>query len=332
MAGRDAHPPRAGAVVHHAEEREEMRPGAVALIHGVRVKRLVGAQPLEERHQRVVLDERLVLVGQQVPLLGVEQEDEPENHGEQGAIDLVRVLSERVPQQRAAARRVRRLDAAQQVVEAAQHLDGQLFAHFVLVLAAFGQQRRQPLGLREREQAGLVQQQPERREQRAPGGLRHLVHHKIHGAGALPAGSGDQSESFPVEQQPGGNARLAQQTLHPAVGGRPEPARSGEGLVQFLVGGVNAHRELPRFGTAPGTGGRPIGRQRFAHRQSAAGGWLRRVRLPYREIGGERLVVFGKMDGRQVRRRVFAFPGVPLRRDVPVQHRLREPPEGSARI
>ena len=90
-------------------------------------------------------DERLVLVGQQAPLLGVEQEDEPENHGEQGAIDLVRVLSERVPQQRAAARRVRRLDAAQQIVEAVEHLASEAFADFVLILAAVAEQRRQPL-------------------------------------------------------------------------------------------------------------------------------------------------------------------------------------------
>ena len=43
VAGWDAHPTRASAVVHHAEEREEMRPRAVALVHGVRVERLVGA-------------------------------------------------------------------------------------------------------------------------------------------------------------------------------------------------------------------------------------------------------------------------------------------------
>ena len=61
--------------------------------------------------------------GSRLPLLGVEQEDQPQDHGEQRAIDLVRGLPEWIAEYiRAAARCVRRLDAAQQVVEAVQHL------------------------------------------------------------------------------------------------------------------------------------------------------------------------------------------------------------------
>ena len=91
MARGQLHGSRLGAVVDHAEEHEELRPGAVALVHRVREERGVLAQALVEARERVVPQERLVL-GQHVPLLGVEQEDEPQDHGEQRPVDLVGVL------------------------------------------------------------------------------------------------------------------------------------------------------------------------------------------------------------------------------------------------
>ena len=101
MPLREAHRAGLGAVVDHAEQGEELRPGAVALVHGVGEERGVLAQPLVEAGERVVAQERLVL-GQHVPLLGVEQEDEPQDHREQRVVDLVGVLGERLV---AAARR-----------------------------------------------------------------------------------------------------------------------------------------------------------------------------------------------------------------------------------
>jgi hypothetical protein len=60
-----------GAAVDGAEEREELRPGAVAVVHGVRVALMVGAQAFEEpvhgvvphvqrrgRHEPAVLGEK----------------------------------------------------------------------------------------------------------------------------------------------------------------------------------------------------------------------------------------------------------------------------------
>ena len=140
-----------GAVVDHAEEHEQLRPGAVALVHRVRVERGVLAQALVEAGERVVAQERLVL-GQHVPLLGVEQEDEPQDDGEQRAVDLVGVLGERLAQQLALRRVVRRLEAAQQLVERVQHLLGEPLADLVLELAAVGEQRGEALLARQRQQ------------------------------------------------------------------------------------------------------------------------------------------------------------------------------------
>ena len=75
---REPHPAALGAVVDHAEEHQQLRPGAVALVHGVGVERGVLAQPLVQAGERIVAQERLVL-GQHVPLLGVEQEHEPQD-------------------------------------------------------------------------------------------------------------------------------------------------------------------------------------------------------------------------------------------------------------
>jgi hypothetical protein len=52
----------------------------------------VVAQPLVEGGERVVAREHLVR-GKHLPLLGVEQEHEPEYHGEEGPVDLVGVVS-----------------------------------------------------------------------------------------------------------------------------------------------------------------------------------------------------------------------------------------------
>ena len=135
MALGQPHRARLGAVVDHAEEDEELRPGAVALVHRVREERGVLAQALVEARERVVAQERLVL-GQHVPLFGVEQEHEPQDDGEQRAVDFVGVLGERLAQKLALRGVVRGLEAAQELVERVQHLLGQLLADLVLELAA----------------------------------------------------------------------------------------------------------------------------------------------------------------------------------------------------
>ena len=155
------HRARLGAVVDHAEEDEELRPGAVALVHRVREERGVLAQALVEARERVVAQERLVL-GQHVPLLGVEQEDEPQDDGEQRAVDLVGVLGERLAQQLALRGVVRGLEAAQQLVERVQHLLGQALADLVLELAAVLEQGGEALRARQAEEPRLAEEQAQR--------------------------------------------------------------------------------------------------------------------------------------------------------------------------
>ena len=88
MALGQPHPARLGPVVNHSEEDEELPPCAVALVHGVREERGVLAEALVEARYGVVAQERFIL-GQHVPLLRIEQEDEPQDDGQESVVDLV---------------------------------------------------------------------------------------------------------------------------------------------------------------------------------------------------------------------------------------------------
>ena len=93
VAGREADVGALGAVVDHAPQREKLRVGAVSLVHCVGVRGGVGPQPLVEACDRVGAEEHFVL-GQHVAFFGVEEEHEPQHHGEQALVDLVGVICE----------------------------------------------------------------------------------------------------------------------------------------------------------------------------------------------------------------------------------------------
>ena len=180
-----------GPVVEQPEQHQELRPGAVALVHGVRVERGVLAQAFVQAGEGVVARERLAL-RQQVALFGVEQEDEAQDDGEQCVVDVVGTLGQRFAQQGAPRGVVGGLEAAQQVVEGVQHLLGQPLAHLVLETPAVLQQRGKTLVARETQETGLAQQQPQCGHHGPAGGLDHVGHVQVEPAGALAAGRRDE--------------------------------------------------------------------------------------------------------------------------------------------
>ena len=221
--------PATGAVVDHAEEDEQLRPGAVALVHRVRVEGVVLAQPLVQPRERVVAQERLVL-GQHVALLGVEQEHEPQDHGEQRAVDLVGVLGERL---RAAARPPDASCAAwkprSSSYSACSTCSASCSQTSFWNLRLSLKQRGETLRARERQQARFAEQQPHRGADRPARGLHHVGDAEVEPARALAARRGDQPQRAAVEEQAGWHARLAQQPLHPAVrSGLERPRRSSK--------------------------------------------------------------------------------------------------------
>ena len=283
------------------EEHEQLRPGAVALVHRVREERGVLAQALVQARERVVAQERLVL-RQHVPLLGVEQEDEPQDDGEQRAVDLVGVVGERLAQQLAARGVVRGLEAAQQLVERVQDLLGEPLADLVLELAAVVEQRSEALRARQRQEAALAEQQPQRgRRSAGPPSAPSSATWKSSQPELSPRGAEIEPQRAAVEEQAGRDAGLAQQPLHPPVRRRLELPRRRVTRVEVLrPARARRDEQLPR--------GRAVGRVELAHG----------------EVGPQRLAVVGQRDLELGRDRALVGAGVALRREAPAEDAARE--------
>ncbi len=109
---RQVHVAVPAAVMDQAEQRQQPCPGAEALVHRVGIAAGVGSQPLEQAGDGIVVG--VDGAGRhQAAVLGVEQEDEPQQHAEQTGVDLVRIAGQHVAQQVAVPLIVRRLEAAE---------------------------------------------------------------------------------------------------------------------------------------------------------------------------------------------------------------------------
>ena len=97
LARRDTHVAVPTAVVNQAKERQQLRPGAIPQVHGVREPRRVRPQPLEQPGDGVgVRVDRITR--QQSPVFRIQHEHQAHEHREQAGIDLVRVLGQHVTQ------------------------------------------------------------------------------------------------------------------------------------------------------------------------------------------------------------------------------------------
>ncbi len=211
------------AFVNHAEERKQLRPGPEPLVHRVGVTALVGPQPLEQSRDRVEVGVDRI-AGEQVAVFGVQDEDQPHEHGQQAGIDVVGVFAEHVGQQLALALVVGRLEAADQFVKGGQHLLGELRGDDVLVLAAVGQDGGQALLLGQREKPVGLKQHVQGREHRPAGDLGHRLHQEGHVAAGLAPRGVHQPQVCGAGEQPDGHFRFPQQPLEAGVGaGLPVP-------------------------------------------------------------------------------------------------------------
>ena len=204
------------AVVDQAEERQELRPAPIAVVHRVGMPPGVLAEPLEEADDRVVLLVDLV-VREERTVLGVEDEHQPQQDAEQARIDLVRVVLQHVAEQLAVPLVVGRLEAAEQLIERGQHLLGQLGRDEVLVLPALGEDGRQALLVGEREEPLGGEQHLEGREDRPAGHLGHRLDRERQVARGLAARGVDEPQVRPVREQADRHLGLAQQPLEPGL-------------------------------------------------------------------------------------------------------------------
>ena len=199
-----------------AEQRQQLRPGAETLVHGVRPDGGVGAQPGEQAAQRIML---LVdgMAGHQPAVLGVEDEDHPHQGRNQPSVEAVGTLARQGRRSAAAGARVRRDEAAQQFVEGGQHLPRKPGGDFRLRLAAFRQQRRKPRLFRADEKRVRAQQHFEGGEDGAARRLRHVGKAEGEVAGRLALRRMDEADALIGAEEAGAHAGFAQQTFEAGV-------------------------------------------------------------------------------------------------------------------
>ena len=130
--------------MHNAEKSEQLRPSAVTLVHGVGVVLGVGAEPLEKPVDGVVTDIEpggafgFRVGGDDAPVFGEEQENEPHEDVEQTGVNGVGVFLENGAEQLALGVLVGGLEAAQHFIQGIEDLAGQLGGDGALVFAAAG--------------------------------------------------------------------------------------------------------------------------------------------------------------------------------------------------
>ena len=102
LAAAAADPAVAIATMDEAEERQQARPGAAALVHRVGMTRGIVEQAGMERADAIalVVERPRLAVGarrDEVAILGVEQEDEAEQNGQQSFVEMLRSARRQAP-------------------------------------------------------------------------------------------------------------------------------------------------------------------------------------------------------------------------------------------
>ena len=303
VSGREPHGAGVGTVVHHAEQREQLRVGDVALVHGVGVERGVGGQTPVQLGEGVGAEEGLVL-GQHVPFLRVQYEDEAENEDQEPPVHFVLVALvvpgvgrvEEASQQLLSGEAVSNLEPPQQLVKGMQYLFRQAFADLALVLAALLQQSLEALGRPTQQKPVLAQQQAHGVADRAARRLGHVAHLEVQPARALAFRGRHQAQRGAVAQEPGWRVRLAQQPFHAAVGGDVGTALGALRAVQVLARLALVDQQLPSGLAGTGADG-----ERWA--KEVAGVWERNFELGWDgAVAGARVPPWGEAPAEHVGR------------------------------
>ena len=307
VAARKVHGARAGTVVDHAEKREKLCVGTEAPVHGVRMERVIFGQPFVQPRKRVSVEECLVL-GQHVPFLRVQQEDEAEDEGEKPLVYFVRLalvvtgVGSRVQEaaQQLPILVVSGLEPPQQFVEGVQDLLRQPFADLVLVLAALLQESREAIRPTHAQKPALAQQQAHGGADGAARRLSHVGHVEVEPARAFALWRRHQPDRGAVAQEASGSVRLPQQPLHTAVGRDVWTGLGALHAIQVVARPVYKDQQLPSglVSTSP---------------------LCQRPRTD-RKCGAQHLAGIGQRHFKLGRDRAFAGACVASGVEVPVEH------------
>ena len=212
------------ALEDETAESKELCPAAEAMIHGVRVALLGGAEFLEKAVDGVVADvERAA--GHEAAVFGKEQEDEAQEDGEKGVVDIVRVARQGVAQECAVDFGVGGLEAADEFVEGFEDLLGESSGDGALVFAALLEQGREALGFVHADEPAMREEHLERGGDGSPGQLGHEADGEGEAAGVLAARGVEEADFGAIGEDADGDVGGAQKALE-FLRGRGDPAGS----------------------------------------------------------------------------------------------------------
>lgn len=224
LAAARLHEARGVPAIDQPEQRHPLSPAPPPFVHCVGVERGVVAQPQVQPAQRIALfvqrgRHAARRRGHQRAVLGIEDEDQPQQDRQQPFVEVLRV----VRRQRADALRIGGVEPAQQFVEAGEHLSRQPRRHVGLRSAAFGEQRGQAVRGRPGEQRVRVEQQFQPGEHAPSADFGQRGQRPAHMPRHLAARGDDQPQhGFGFAAQPPGLARADDHAhQHPGFAQQP---------------------------------------------------------------------------------------------------------------
>ena len=252
------------AIVKQPGQGDDLRPCAVAAVHGVRILTGVGAEAFIQTGNGIVLQPGFVRA-HQTAVFGVENEDHAHERGEHAAVDVVRVMPEGFAENIAMRCAVGFLKAADQFVQRAQHLAGEPDRDLVLIAARGFQDGGKALVFGAYEEAVAVEKKMQRGQHGPVRRHRHLVDGEGDVAGGLAFRGVDEADSLGRDEQADGDAGFAKKTFEAGLR-RRVPAvflGCGAGLVEVGSPGKFFHEDQI-LGLALTPAYHPGGPQRFA--------------------------------------------------------------------
>lgn len=123
FARRDLHPSVAAARTDQPKQRQELRPRAVALVHGVVIAARVGTEPFVKPSHRVVVGVHRI-GRKKCTILGIQHKDKTQQGRQKTVINMIGISREDLAEQFSFGLIIRRLEATQHLVKGLENLFG----------------------------------------------------------------------------------------------------------------------------------------------------------------------------------------------------------------
>lgn len=181
--------------------------------------------------------------GQQVPVLGIEHEDQPHQHRQKALVEVAGLCRGEMADEVG----LGSVEASQELMQGAEHLSGERGGDRGLGVAALSQQGRQSAVVAFDEEADSAQQQLEAAQHRPAGDRRQRSDREGQMTGRLAPRRVGQPQSVVGDHQADEHAGFTQEALEPLLRRRLPPVQARP-LIRIDAGVLDANEQLPLAG------------------------------------------------------------------------------------